>query len=61
MARLKRPAGDAEAEQRPAAGAAIDAGRPTRADAQRLLDLLSAAHSRPVTFALARASQRPPP
>lgn len=40
-----------EGEQHAAARQAVDAGRPTRADAQRLLDLLSAAHGRPVTFA----------
>ncbi len=46
----------AEGEQHAAAGAAVDAGRPTRGDAQRLVDLVSAAHRRPVTFAtLARA------
>jgi hypothetical protein len=41
----------AEGDQQAAAGAAVDAGRPTRDDAQRLVDLLSAAHGRPVTFA----------
>jgi hypothetical protein len=46
----------AEGEQHAAAGAAVDAGRPTRSDARRLVGLLSAAHGRPVTFAtLARA------
>jgi hypothetical protein len=46
----------ADGEQHAAAGAAVDAGRPTRDDAQRLVDLLSAAHGRAVTFAtLARA------
>ena len=46
----------AEGDQHAAAGAAVDAGPPTRDDAQRLVDLLSAAHGRPVTFAmLARA------
>jgi len=46
----------AEGDGHAAAGAAVDAGRPTRSDAQRLVDLLSAAHGRVVTFAtLARA------
>ncbi len=40
-----------EGEDHAAARQAVDAGRPTRGDAQRLLDLLSAAHGRPVTFA----------
>ena len=45
-----------EGDQHAAAGATVDAGPPTRDDAQRLVDLLSAAHGRPVTFAtLARA------
>jgi hypothetical protein len=45
----------AEDDQHAAASAAVD-GPPTRDDAQRLVDLLSAAHGRPVTFAtLARA------
>ena len=46
----------AEGDQHAAAGAAVDAGPPTGDDAQRLVDLLSAAQGRPVTFAmLARA------
>ena len=46
----------AEGDQHAAAGAAVDAGPPTRDDEQRLVDLLSAAQGRPVTFAtLARA------
>lgn len=45
-----------EGEEHAAGGRAVDAGRPTRGDAQRLLDLLSAAARRPVAFAtLARA------
>jgi hypothetical protein len=46
----------ADGDQHAAASAAVDAGAPTRDGAQRLVDLLSAAHGRPVTFAmLARA------
>src|SRR5450755_4636416 len=46
----------AEGDQHAAAGAPVDAGPPTRDDAQRLVDLQSAAHGRQVTFAmLARA------
>jgi hypothetical protein len=46
----------AEGDQHAAPGATVDAGPPTRDDAQRLVDLLRAAQGRPVTFAtLARA------
>ena len=56
MAHLKCPAPEAEGEKHAVAGGAVDTGRPTRGDARRLVDLLSAAHGRPVTFAtLARA------